>query len=96
VYTNPVSLPETIDLGPYMDLESLPSVMSGRTDQIAEVNYDLVSVNNWISRHYIGYTSNKIRDEDMWVMFNDMHSVPERKTPFEGHADVRSTIPTDS
>jgi len=91
-YSNHVILPETLDFTPYSDLGELPSRrLRPVDDQNLAQDYDLVSVNNWKSGHYVGYALVNIDGNKEWVMFNDLHSVPVKKSPFQGHAEV-STI----
>jgi ubiquitin C-terminal hydrolase len=90
-YFNHVNLPETLDIAPYTDLVGLPSRRHRPTEAEAEypaLNYDLVSVNNWKSGHYIGYALVTLDGEKQWVMFNDLQTAPVKKTPFQGHAEV--------
>jgi hypothetical protein len=84
---NQVAFPEQIDLGRIMDMQHLPS--NTHTHQprkqivpIKKSPYELVAVNNWVSRHYIAY----VRDptDGSWIMFNDLQSHPKKKSPMDG------------
>jgi ubiquitin C-terminal hydrolase len=92
-YANPVTLPLILDLAPYSELDGLPSRWGEAVPaEIPKLEYDLVSVNNWKSGHYIGYALVKIQNEEKWVMFNDLRGVPVNKTPYEGHAEVSNRL----
>jgi hypothetical protein len=88
-----VTLPLILDLAPYSELDGLPSRWGEAVPaEIPKLEYDLVSVNNWKSGHYIGYALVKIQNEEKWVMFNDLRGVPVNKTPYEGHAEVSNRL----
>jgi hypothetical protein len=95
MFPNPVALPETLDLAPYTDLNGLPSrAFAAAATDPPGLEYDLVSVDNWKSGHYVSYSLTEIQGEKKWVMFNDHDAFPRLKTPFEGHAQVRSALIT--
>lgn len=85
-------LPEILDLARYTHLDWLPSRKSAPATTSKSLEYELVSVNNWKSGHYIGYSLVKIQNEMVWVMFNDHDVAPLRKTPFESLSEVRDVI----
>jgi ubiquitin C-terminal hydrolase len=83
-----VVFPEKIDLGRHMDTQRLPSNTLGDVRgkvfaPIKEEQYELVAVNNWLGRHYIGY----ILIDGSWVMFNDFHPSTSKKSPMTAWAE---------
>lgn len=85
---NHVYCPEELDLTELLDVSRLPSPDSQQPTTSSPI-YDLVAVNHWQHCHFIAYVRKPVEgEEEQWVMFNDVHPQPTRKSPAVGCAGV--------